>query len=341
MDKKKKTQQPAIKIKINGEERPFEEEITVNDWQVAAEETSASAEKADEEDVFDWVLPETEYKEVSEFQKVNYFPSKHKKHPSQYWRRKSVHGVATMILSIFLAVAVGLLLGTFLLKMVMNPDEQPVSGDDSIAAPPVVSNDDVKKQTVEPYIAELPALTTAVIQGDVYSSKSAAENRMAEYDAQGFGTMMMETEGKYYVFVGIADNITKAKAWEQDLKDKGMNVWAKELSMKKVEMKFTSKQEAELFASEGKLFQLLAGEAMSGIMSGKVNETSVADIGKQLDTGEGTRSEDGVVHELYSELYAAYEGLRQYQSNADDKSVLKKVQQHLLDYIKLYEGARQ
>lgn len=340
MDKKKKTQQPAIKIKINGEERPFEEEITVNDWKIAADETSASAEKTQDDDTFDWVLPDTEYKEVAEFQKVNYFPSKHKKRPSQYWRRKTVPGVATVILSIFLAIAVGLLLGTFLLKMVMNPDEQLVPVNEP-ADTPVTPKEEVKKQAVDSYIGELPAFTAAVIQGDVYSSKESAEHRMGEYDAEGFGTMMMESEGKYYVFVGIADNITTAKVWEKDLKEKGMNVYAKELSIGNVEMKFTSKKEAELFSTEGKLFQLLAGEAISGTMSGKVNETTVAEIGELLGIEEGTRSKDGVVHELYKELHAAYEGIKQFQADVSDKGLLKKAQQHLLNYIKLYEGARQ
>ncbi|MEK3890573.1 SPOR domain-containing protein [Bacillus sp. FSL K6-3431] len=337
MDKKHKTQQPAIKIKINGEERPFEEEVIVNNWQTAVEETSAAADKTLEEENFDWVLPEVEYNEVSEFQKVNYFPSKNKKYTSR--GRKSAP-LATLILSIFLAVAVGLLLGTFLLKMVMNPDDQAAALDDSSITAPIVLKEETNKLAEVPYTAELPAFTAAVIQGDVFSNKEAADNRASEYDAQGYASTIMEKDGKHYVFIGIASAIGEAKAWEANLKENGLNVWAKELQIGSVKIPFTSKEEATLFASEGKLFQLLANEAISGMNTGKVNDANITAIGKTLEMKEETRSKEGVAFELYNKLYGSYEGLKGFQSNNGDKALLKKVQQNLLDYIKLYEGAR-
>ena len=107
-------------------------------------------------------------------------------------------------------------------------------------------------------------------------------------------------------------------------------------------MQFASKTEADQALAEGALFPLIAGEAIGGIMAGKVNETVMSDIAKVFDAGKGdSRSEEGVAYELHNQLFAAYEGLKELQTNVGDKTLLKKVQQNLLDYLKVYLEASQ
>ena len=167
-----KPTEPTIKIKINGEERPFEEEVVINNWQVAKEEVSAAADETIEGEDFEWVLPEITNEEVPEFQKVNYTPSASKTPFTKSFRRKLSPNISSLIISIFLAVAVGLLLGLLLWKMVIDQDEGTLAVNKSnVVEPTAALKEDVKKQPESPHIAQLPAFTTAIIQADVFSQK--------------------------------------------------------------------------------------------------------------------------------------------------------------------------
>lgn len=295
------------------------------------------------EEDFEWVLPEINNEEVPEFQKVNYVPSVRKTPFAKSFRRKLSPNIASLIISIFLAVGVGLLLGLLLWKMVIQQEgESLVVNKSNVVDTPTTQTEDVKKPLNSPFIAGIPALTAAVIQADVFSTREKANQRVDELESQGFAATIVETDELHYIFIGIADNINTAKTWESNLKEAGMIVYAKELPVSTKEVQFASKEEADQAIAEGALFPLLAGEAIGGIMTGKVNETVLADIGKVFDAGnETSRSEEGVAFELHSQLFSAYEGLKELQTNIGDKALLKKVQQHLLDYLSVYLGAGQ
>ena len=337
MGKKRRKKRPAISIKIDGKERPFSEEIGISDWQAVKEEAAAAAEDVIEPDEFEWVLPEVDRQEVPEFQKVNYTPTKGRKQFGRKLRGNYSPGISALIISIALAVVVGLAFGIPMLKIVKTDDAIHATGSEGAVGG---SEEGVKEDigSVTVHKAELPAMSAAVIQAGVFSTKESADAMISELSAQGLATSLIVMDDLHYLFIGVSDNLDEAKVWESELKAAGVDVWAKELSIGAKELEFGSEAEATQLVSAAKLFNLLASEATGGVLTGKLNETIVEDIKKGLAASEEISQSNEAGKGLYTSLVSAYQGLVSFQESGD-KAQLVKAQQALLNYLNIFQGA--
>src|SRR5690606_32492995 len=103
-----KINKETITVVVDGEERPYVEETVIHDWQMSAEEAAATISEEEDEE-FQWVLPNNEGDEIPEYHHVNVVkPIKRNKLPV-LWNRQLQPGFSGMLIAICLAIPVGLM----------------------------------------------------------------------------------------------------------------------------------------------------------------------------------------------------------------------------------------
>ncbi|GIN71080.1 hypothetical protein J14TS2_15550 [Bacillus sp. J14TS2] len=325
-------QQSTIKIKLNGKERPFEEKTVVHDWQAASEETSAaSSEEMLDEEEFEWILPNEEEPEIPEFKVNHHTESKKRPNIHRFGNGPFTLGIKRTIISFVLAITVGLLLGTFFLQIMKREDIQATTtAQNQVAAEDKPGEE---KKTGAGYEATLPAMAVPVLQAGVYSSKENAESAAKELTNQNYATTILEMDGKYNVFIGVAGELQEVESWEKNVKESGLDVLAKELSLKESSIKLATKEQAEQLLKEVNYFKTVAGEAVKGEVGGDVNE-KVSQNGLQLiDSYKDGVYQNKEAVNLQEQLQAALKGL---ENSSENKEEAIKVQQSLLNYITIY-----
>ncbi|MCR2820544.1 hypothetical protein [Lederbergia panacisoli] len=335
MDDEKKERNSTIKIKLNGKEQPFSEETAIHDWQSATKEASAaSSEETVEEEEFEWILPNVEKNEVPEYKIINATKDNVKKLPMTNWKRNIKPGFSSVFISVFLAIAVGLILGLIIYKMAIQSEDSPVALNEA-DIPPAAEKEE-QNTKIESYSFTLPDLTIPVLQGGLYSSEEGAVSAGENVSEYGIGKTVIEIEGQYYLFIGVAGDLSTAKLWSNKLKDQGLKdeeVWAKELVISGKTVELASKEEADLITSDINTFHKLAEESASGFTNGVVSEDVLKNAEKEL---VGT-FETEIAKDLHGSLELAQKHLNSFSTSESSNDLLQ-AQQALLEFVKIYYG---
>ncbi|MBS4199815.1 hypothetical protein KHA93_09110 [Bacillus sp. FJAT-49732] len=330
--KEKGDRHSTIKIKLNGKEQTFSEETAIHDWQSATNEASAASSEEIVEDEFEWILPNDEKNEVPEYKIINATNDNIRKLPVRTWNRNIKSSFSGLFLSVFLAIAVGLILGFIIYKMVIQTEESHVGlkeGD----SPPVVEKESQAAKN-EKYSMTLPEITISVLQGGFYSSNENAVSAGEQLAANNVATTVIEMEGKYYVFIGVAGELSTAKSLASQLKEQGLeDVWAKELSFGGKSIELSSKEEADQLTKEVEAIHKLAEQSAVGYLNGSLDGNVLKDVENTLN---GNFHEE-IAKELHGSLKSAETHLKGFQTS-QSKSELLQAQQVLLEFIKLYKG---
>ncbi|MBS4208957.1 hypothetical protein [Bacillus sp. FJAT-50079] len=336
---KKKKERPTVKIKINGEEHDYNENVIINHWQTADEEASAAADEQADEKEFDWVLPETNVQEVPKFHKVNHASKRRASFFTASLPRKFAPGLPVLIISIITAIAVGLLLGVLLLKMMKDVEPKSALVEETKVAEN--TNETPVEGNSSAYSMELPSFIVPVLQANVYTASEGAEQFLKELSERGISSTNLSMDGMYYVLVGSADTYTTVKSLATHVQTKEeLIVYPKEITLKGGgELTFPSEDEARQFTAEHEVFLKLAGEAASGLLTGKVNADILVEIDKVLQAGSEKNNVEETIKELHTKLVAAHSHLASFSNNSADAGKVNDAQQALLEYIVLYHDA--
>ncbi|MFD1705579.1 hypothetical protein ACFSCZ_02300 [Siminovitchia sediminis] len=340
MARKKRQAKKQMKLKINGEEQSLkEDEVFIKDWSKAKEETAAAEDQLRGDD-FEWVLPEKDSKEVPEFKKTTGKEgTSHQKKPGSkmslapFVPKKLAKNKAGLLVSAALAVAIGLGFGLFVLKLVENPE----SGTALTDATPGVTADTGAGQAGS-VSATMPDLTAAVVQGGVFSTEEAAESTSSQLASQGVPTVSMNVDDQQFLFVGIADNVTSAKAWADDYEAKGIDVYTKEFSVPEQQIKVDSQADANWIKEAPAVFGALAKAAAGAQATGQVDEQSLQTAETVIAQFKGQEIQQQAGIDMRDQLDDAYQQLSAFSASGDRES-LTKAQQSLLNFLKVYYTA--
>ncbi|MBS4217004.1 hypothetical protein KHA96_01605 [Bacillus sp. FJAT-49711] len=332
MDNEKGERNSTIKIKLNGREQPFSEETAIHDWQSATEEASAAqSEETVEDEEFEWILPNVEKNEVPEYKIINATKDNVGKFPMPKWRKNIKPGISSLFISVFLAIAVGLILGLIIYKMAIQSEDSHVALKEADHSP--VTEKEEQNTKNEIYSFTLPDITIPVIQGGLYSTRenavSAGED-LAEYQ---LGTTIIEIEGQYYLFIGVAGDLVTAKSWTNKLKEEGLEeVWAKNLTISGKTVELASKEEADRLTDEIYTLHKLAEESANGFVKGVVNE-DVINSSEKVITGT---FQNEVAKDLHGNLQTAQKHLKSFPTSEATSNELLQAQQALLEFVQIY-----
>ena len=155
--------------------------------------------------------------------------------------------------SIFFAVILGTFFGLMLLKIV--PAEKVVENEQ-----PVI-NQEVQKQsgkeTSQPsgtLEGKRQALSLAVVQEGIYSSKEGAENIKKNLNDQGIPAEVFAANGQFAIFVGISNNVEEAKVIGNTLKTSGIDTYAKQWSIEEKNLSKLNEEEKKVLEMSSKVY---------------------------------------------------------------------------------------
>jgi len=173
-----------ISIKINGEEKQFQEESE-----------NIIKPKEDEKE-FNWILPSLEERpnNVISFEEIaGKKNEQNNKIVNNETKQVSSKFVKSVIISIVSACVVGLVLGFSILK--------------------IFSSSDHPKNTLSTYqtsnyngntsVVEIPSVNIKVAQAGIFKQKDSAEKRVKELSKDGFSSIVYRESKLYYVITGL------------------------------------------------------------------------------------------------------------------------------------------
>ena len=364
MDKPKN--ENTITIKINGVESPVHEdnkkdmvdqqsddtnEQTVTTANPHELEAAAAQEKNDDSDNFDWVLPNTTPTQIiEEYQQVP-DPIKKKKKVKEITKfmtlgtgfKLNKQSFRKMNLSTFLAIFFAVLLGTIfglmLLKIV--PAEKVVENEQ-----PAI-NQEVQKQSEQETSqgsgtleGKRQALSLAVIQEGIYSSKEGAENIKKNLNDQGIPAEVFAANGQFAIFVGVSNHVEEAKVIGNTLKSSGIDTYAKQWSIEEKNLSKLNEEEKKVLEMSSKVYASF-NESISSVngsnpISPKLMEDVIKHASDLTEIDKGKLQNQSIIG-IHSQLEAASSQLKEY-NNKPQSSTQNMVQQHLLSFLTNYQS---
>lgn len=339
----------TITIKINGKDRLIEKDpknnsseeqekiINLRDYEQLSSRETAAAQEVEEEDEFDWILPEIDDDEIDlqEYKIVNKKkPGKGKsykslKAPSKKMKNKGI--LPSILLTVFLAVILGTSLGILMLKMVISDSAM----ETGVTPTEVVPTAEDPKSTTGSASVETTPITGYVIQGGAFSNVEAAGVEATGMTDKGVPAKVIELDGKAFLFVGIADTLPNAKSIGEQLKGKGIETFAKEVQFGGSNVTELSDNEKLFLEAFPSLYNTLSELAAIAQLNNSITSEQLTSINSQLEKFNGKGIEQEKVEELRDEMVGGVAELKSFSENKDSSSLVK-VQQHILNLVAIY-----
>lgn len=332
----------TITIKINGKNQPFIDEQKKEEYQIGSDpsesaskaqieqegfhETAASQEL--EEESFDWILPEVKAGPpiTSVYKKATSSVPKKNKVSTAF---KNPSSFKSIIFTVIFAVMVGTSFGILMLRLVVSNHSKPAAVETSTPASPAGI-----EATSGSATAAMKSFTIYVIQEGVYSSNESAKGIAKLAAEKNVPAGVIEINGQYFLFLGIANSLDGAKGMESIYKDKGINEpYSKALTVPEKSLANLTQKEKTFIEAAPDYFTTLS-KAASSAMSGAVIP---ADVQKSLlsiaISDQGIQNKQ--IKNMAAALAGAIEELKSYDKSKDEQSV-GKAEQHLLTFLQLY-----
>jgi stage II sporulation protein B len=345
-----------ITIKINGEQRAYVEEPSKEETQSnvnkdlaiendtskleheVIEETAAAQE---EEESFDWILPQQEsiQNDSSLYQAVK--SSKQRtgiRLPAlSKVEKKNISVIKSMALSVVFAILLGTGFGFIMLKLVITDGSKPAAVETKPA--PAAKKETSKTNNISQEAITLKPLTTYMVQGGVFSKKETANTVARQAVGKGIPAETMEWNGKYYIFLGVADSIEHARSLGTIYQRKGMDgVFPKTIKIPEKKISNLSTVEKNVVENAVALAPFLAtlsSNALIGEAMTSSERKTLSEFRTKLNKIDSKGIKNQNIKALNLEITGALKQIDEYQQQKDRK-LLVKAQQHLLTFMAEY-----
>lgn len=297
---------------------------------------SAVAKEENDEDSFEWILPEIEKEEgLKEFKiadsrtKENKKDYKEHNHPIKNVKNKGF--IPSFMITVFFAVVIGTTFGVVLLKMVISDTAVETTG---------IPSDDIEESVKEEGASVTASIKTApikgyVIQGGAFSSLESAKTIESTIASKGVPTKVIQLEEKFYIFIGLADNLGNAKAIGSNLWSSGIENFSKEIEFGgKTDIKIND-TEKNVLEIAPLIYQKILTISTNAALSNSIPSTEIkSEEWKKIDVNS---IENGHIQQLKLELDGALQGLTSFKEKKDSKFIVE-IQQHLLNFLAIYHS---
>ncbi|MFP5114410.1 SPOR domain-containing protein [Bacillaceae bacterium C204] len=349
----------TIKIKLNGETPPHQEiplkkedeanndvipkVIKINRENTESEsdvfsETAAAQESVDES--FDWIIPESSDHDIEEFKIVPSQTSKKTVLPkittfSTNTKKKNGRPFGTILISAAFAILIGTTIGVVMLKLVITPpSNKAVTTEPIEVTEKPVSTETKTSEGKNTSSAAISQLTTYVIQGGVFSSEAGAKEISSNL-SKSVPSRAVEMDGKYYLFLGVADSIEEAKALGAQYKENGVkDVFAKPLLLEEKKFSNLTDKEKTFLKTVPTIYQTLSLTTSNALVTKDLSEDE-SNVLSDIDATLKGSVKNEKIKDLKAELVSANEKVKSYQESKEEKN-LTEAQQHLLNFLSIY-----
>ncbi|WP_141431844.1 SPOR domain-containing protein [Bacillus sp. 03113] len=347
----------TITIKINREDRPHQENTHNNhnnqeDYKHKDSQKSdanyvseaAASQESIEEESFDWILPEED--ETIESNENNSLPKKKLGNPFRKNPKKTPptkRRGSSIFFAVIMAILFGTSLGFILLKMVITEDltkpatTAPVT--DINAEPQAEKKQSEGKQTISAP-SDQKALTAFIIQNGVWSNKAAAEQAQKKLNEQGIVSQLIDIDGKTAIYLGASDTLAHAKSISEDIKTKGVEVFAKEIAIEGKKLEGLNKEEKSLIEKFPSIYQLLTEALSSAQLEGAISKPLIDNVNKEaafLTNINNDRLQNKNIIQMKKNLELAIVNIKELQKKKDEIKI-NQAQKQLLTFIASYKS---
>lgn len=293
-------------------------------------EDAASQTAAAQEEPFRWILPENtgEQEFIAPVKKNKSAKTVLRKRPLQLKSLFKHHSsgkrsILSALFIILVAVLVGTAFGLTMLHMVTSEKQ----GTGTVSEP-------VFKETHENgNTGKFLDITVYVIQGGVFSTEEAAENSVNSLWEKGAPAGMIKMEDRYFVFIGIADNMDRAKKLGNYFAGKGIDSYAKEIIFYIDEHNSLKNEEIAFLQEALALINRLASVSATGIMTGNVSEDTNQPLSEQVNRWNKINGHPISRAELKEMKRELEQAVKKWSSLKDGGENLISIQQHLLNSL--------
>ncbi|CAH0346346.1 SPOR domain-containing protein [Bacillus sp. CECT 9360] len=311
----------SITIKINGQEKTFEE--NKKDRLNPENQLAATREKAEEES-FDWILPDHDDEEKNEI--IN--PVPFKKRIYTFGGKTTNHEKNRFsLIAILCAVLLGTCFGLIILKTITTDDGTTATE----RAPAAVAPKET--QSAESINTNLK---TYMVQGGVFSTENSARELQKNIKQKGVPAEIFALDEKYYIFVGTAGSLEDSKGLASYHKQNQVDAFWKEVSFSAAIK--GGKKEKELLNEMSTLYGTLS-QFTSGLLNGTVSTADQEVLSKQIKAVNNSAenvSAEALVN-MKKNISSSAELLNKYQSSKDPEQLIL-AQEQLLLYLKGYQS---
>lgn len=311
---------PKILIKVNGTETNYKEEPTKQDTPPQEE--------------FQWMLPS------EQILQHNVVPFRAGNEPSVEPKKRKGHS-KRMILTVGTAVLLGTGFGFGVLHVLDGTKaEQSMPAAASVtpatAAPAEKQTKSSEQQTQQS--AALEGLTVYVIQGNVFSTAARGQAALADMKEKGMPGALINSDGKTFLFIGIANDEKGAKKIAASYKEKGFAALEKQRALTDKQVPAALKKYEELMGKAEKSLRTLIEQSSTVYTAGKINNEQWSELEKSVKelAKEGKSIDKAEVKKLLTYVSLSYDALQEYKQTKDEKTFVK-LQQLLLDGFVSYE----
>ncbi|GAF13372.1 stage II sporulation protein B [Bacillus sp. JCM 19046] len=243
-----------------------------------------------------------------------------------------------VVAAVFSAIVVGLGLGVVMYQMIIQ--DHATQG---LSAEPAIPATAAMQDTVA-----FPTIHMDVIQGAAFSEKEKGEQVVLETQQQGLPAVLTTGEETQYMFMGIANDQSKAQALGQLINDRGQEVYVKTYTVDGGETSIEGESAANWFSSaHATLVHLSEITSAQLINEGTttLNQEQMETVTTSLDQLKEARdrafSQIGdtampFALSMSDELHLAGQKLVEYNQNKD-ATYLWESQQALLQALVMYE----
>ncbi|MCM3116751.1 hypothetical protein M3610_15845 [Neobacillus sp. MER 74] len=321
-------------IKINTEHTESESESDVNS------ETAASQESVDES--FDWIIPESSDKDIGELKIIPSPTSKKTSLPkitsfTSNIKKKNGRPLGSILISAAFAILIGTTIGVVMLKLVItSPTEKTVTTvPTEVTDNPASSNNTKTAEAKNTSSASISQLTTYVIQGGVFSSDSGAKATSDNLSSKNVPSQTVEMDGKYFLFLGVADSIEGAKALGAQYKEDGIeDVFAKPLLLDEKKFSGITDKEKTFLKAVPTIYRTISLTTSNALVTKELSEDA-SKVLSEIEAPLKTVVKNEKIKDLKAELVSANEKVKAFQESKEVKN-LSDAQQHLLKFMSVY-----
>ncbi len=291
-----------IKIKINGEDKEFKEELIIHDWK-AKREVAATEERA-----------------------IPLLKNKKKKRPALPKGRNH----PAIIISCISAIVIGILIGIILLQFMTKDANGNGQGSQTVPA-----NNGTTTAGNEQVI--LPAVSLYILQQGAYKSQESVDKIIQDYKKENQPVASINTGENIRVFIAVTDTLETGKQMRETefYKNTFTETWPTKLEMNEKVIQHLTGDEKTFLESAYPIYEKLVVEGTKAYLQDDQN-ISMDELTSEIDKMKNFKKlQKKPVQELQKNLIHAYEALNGYLKDRNIEN-WQKLQQYLLTFVSSY-----
>jgi stage II sporulation protein B len=358
----KRESEKTITIKINGKKQEFEEtrqqpSLNTSPVKPKNEESipfsfhheneysghaESAAAKAEQDESFDWILPEpSETIEIKEFHIAEDLSPKKK---SSHFGKRQGSFFKTIFTAVILAVVLGTSFGLIMLKLVLTDNKAETANVGVQGNEPKQTekqNQNEEKNPSGTLSLVTPKISTFVIQGGAFSNKASAEKEQQVVKDKGSPARIIESDGNSLLLLSVIDNKEHADKLEASFKESGIvNVFDKVLEVGGKEMKGLQQGEKEYLESLPTLFQALTVAGANASLNLSISQSILISVEQQSQKIKAIDNKQFTNEKIKTLKVSTDNALKQFKllKNKTTKEESTALQQNLLSILSAYHS---